>query len=384
MTSPTDRASTAWRPLALAALGGGALLALLLVVGRTPLFSALIAPAAFERALVLHVTLISVIWLAAMSAQLWGAGRGSARLAMLGTALMAAAGLGGFGAPVLADYLPYLDHPIFLLGAGLFAAGVLFAALGAPCTFASPWQAALLFMRLPLVVLTIEWLTRRASGAPIADSLWGVGHGLQIAWTVLLLGLWSRTAPRPGTGILLIGATALLSLVAPGLSWLGQADAHALHSAVMRTGLGSSLLVGLMIFQPWRGAPATRWAALLSALGLMIGLLIDGQSTTIPAHYHGTVGAVSLSLLALAVPQARKAMCAHAIGLLMMMAGLLTAGLAGLARKQVLDLAVPDALVLLGSSFVGLGGLIAALAVIAAVASTRRAEHRFDRRLETI
>ena len=383
MISPTDRPASAWHTLALCALAAGAVMALLLVVARTPLFSSLIAQTAFERALVLHVTLISVLWLAAMSAGLWGAGSRTARLAMAGAALMVTAGLGGLGTPVLVDYLPYLDHGLFMLGAGLFTVALTAAAITAPSSLATPWELALTFMRLPLLAGVTEVLVRLAMGDTPASALWGGGHALQIAWTVLLLGLWSRHAPRPGTGSALIASTALLCVVAPGLALSGLADADHMHSTVMRTGLGSSLFVGLIVFQPWRADIATRWATALSVLGLLIGGLIDGQNTTIPAHYHGTVGAVSIGLIALALPRARLAVSVHGTGLALMMLGLLTAGSSELARKQVLDATTADGLALVGSSLVGLGGLVAALAVLTAMGSATPLRHALARRLGT-
>ncbi len=172
-------------------------------------------------------------------------------------------------------------------------------------------------------------------------------------------------------------------MVAPGLALSGLADADHMHSTVMRTGLGSSLSVGLIVFQPWRADLATRWATALSVLGLLIGGLIDGQNTTIPAHYHGTVGAVSIGLIALALPRARLAVSVHGTGLALMMLGLLTAGSSDLARKQVLDASTADGLALLGSSLVGIGGLVAALAVLTAMGSAAPLRHALARRLGT-
>jgi len=382
MPLPTHAASSSWRTLAIAALGGGALLALLLAIARTPVLSDLVTPAGFERTLVLHVTLISVVWLAAMSAHLWGGSQRSAGIAAVGVALMITAGLGGLGAPVLADYLPFLDHALFTSGAALFAAGVLASALRAPCSLATPWDVALTFMRLPMLLAIVEACGRLAARGDPADALWGAGHQAQIAWTVLLLGLWARAARRPGTGTLLIMTTALLSVVAPGLFLLGLADLDAMHSAVMRVGLGSALCVALVVLRPWRGAVADRCAAVLAAFGLAIGTLITAQTTTIPAHYHGTVGAVSLGLFALALPAAGRALIAHGIGLLTMMVGLLMTGLAGLARKQVLDLSAMDGLALPGSMLVGLGGLVAAFAALSALGTaglaTRPRKHRIE------
>jgi len=370
MTLSNLRADTPWQTLAVLSLAGGALLALLLVIARTPLLASLIDEGAFQRALVLHVTLISVVWLAAMSACLWGADALSGRIAGAGVSLLLAAGLVGLGTPVLADYLPYLDHALTVAGAGLFAIALLTAAVTAPAVVESPCQVALLYMRLPLLMALIEITARLGAGDAPAAALRGGGHQLQIAWTVLLLGLWSRSAPRPGTGTLLIGATTLLCLVAPALHLLGLADLDSMHTTVMRQGLGASVCVALVVLQPWRGRTAIRWSAVLMSTGLVIAAFIDGQNTTIPAHYHGTVGALSVSLIALAIPRAGKAVHAHAGGLLLMMAGLWIAGLDGLARKHSLAMPLPDGVTLLGSSLIGLGGLIAALAVLSAVGST--------------
>src|SRR6266581_9533408 len=121
-----------WLVLALLALGLAALGALALVGARTPGVSGLVSAAAFQRALVVHVNLATLIWFLAMACSLWtestSARPGMLRLgfglSLAGALGIVAIGLAGRGAAVLANYLPHLDSRAFLLAQACFAAGV--------------------------------------------------------------------------------------------------------------------------------------------------------------------------------------------------------------------------------------------------------------------
>ncbi len=362
-------APRAWHRLAIVALGIGALCALTLVAARTPFVAAALHADAFSRALVLHVDLVTLVWLLAMSAALWqsGAPHASPRTAAWAGACAlsgVAIGLAGGGTPVLADYLPYLTHPAYGTALAGFVVAVLVVAASCRHRPVDTRGWALLWMRLPIALAALEAAVRLGSGDTPRAALWGAGHQLQIAWTMLLMGLWlpaGQTIPRMRS---VLAATALLALVAPLVSLRHPELVDTTHGAVMRFALGPALVLGALMTRPWRQGGAARLSFVLCASGLLIGPLIGTQTTTIPAHYHGVVGALSVCLFAIALPRARAALWCHGIGLLVMMAGLLAGGVAGLARKLPLDMASADMPVLMASTLIGIGGTLAALGAL--------------------
>src|SRR5512142_2362376 len=137
---PRDRRRTlalSWLVLGLAALAASGIFALLLVVSRTPGLGALIRVADFFRVtLVVHVDLSVLVWFLAFAAMLWslaggtralGVGIAAIAVAAVGAATMAAAPFVEDARPVMSNYVPVLDGPVFLAGLALFALGVTLA-----------------------------------------------------------------------------------------------------------------------------------------------------------------------------------------------------------------------------------------------------------------
>ena len=124
----------AWLALGLAALLASGLFSILLVLSRTPQLMGFFPAADFFRvALVVHVDLSVLVWFLAFGGALWtmnGAQRYQPlawlafAVAAAGTAAMCAAPFAGSAAPVMANYVPVLDGPLFLAGLVLFGAGI--------------------------------------------------------------------------------------------------------------------------------------------------------------------------------------------------------------------------------------------------------------------
>ena len=135
-----------WLWLGLLALVGSGLFSILLVLSRTPYVNQWL-PAAnfFQVSLVLHVDLSVLVWFVAQGGMLWsihGTRRGThwgwlaLAVAAVGTLAMALAPFLNRGDPVMANYIPVLDSPLFLGGLVVFGAGtallVLRSLLAAP------------------------------------------------------------------------------------------------------------------------------------------------------------------------------------------------------------------------------------------------------------
>jgi cytochrome c oxidase subunit I len=124
----------AWLALAMAALVGSGLFAVLLVLARTPGVNAWLPGVDFFHvALVVHVDLSVLVWFFAMAGLLWTLA-GSARwmglawfgwtLAAIGAALVALTPFAGAGNPLMSNYVPVLNSPSFLFGLVLFGVGL--------------------------------------------------------------------------------------------------------------------------------------------------------------------------------------------------------------------------------------------------------------------
>ncbi len=235
------RLAAGWLLLALGALLFSTLCAVLLVASRTPLLGNLAASGElFGRALVLHVSLAVVVWQrrqqrvaevlpereraqrvcvvrelplhrpdgdARFGDALSGAQRGRDRwtaltLAAAGLVAMLVSLFVGSAQPVLANYVPVLDHPAFLAGLGLFVAGV--ALCGAASVrqlmrglAAGPvWRVGALVsmlvaaMALGALIVSARELAGRMGRAGGFELLaWGPGHVLQF-----VLGLHGKRA----------------------------------------------------------------------------------------------------------------------------------------------------------------------------------------------
>ena len=412
-----------WLWLSMLALVGSGLFSILLVVSRTPGLNGLLPVADFFRvALVVHVDLSVLVWFVAIGALLWSLdsapralawGRAALALAGVGALLMTVAPFAGHvEAPIMANYIPVLDGPVFLAGLVVFGIGA--ALLVLRSLWLAPrvglridGAAALRFGLNASVVATAVALFAFAwSFAVLPASLdgkasyeiafWGGGHALQFTWTLLMLVAWLWLASASGAPVqlspriaLLMFALALASVFVTPYAYLAHdvatVEHRNLHTAAMRFGGGVAILpvalAVLLSLLPLRAIEASRRplrAALVSSMllfaaGGLIGLLIGGNNVKIPAHYHGCIVGVTLALMGLVyhllprlgygTPQGRLAVaqpCLYGAGQLLHIAGLVWSGGYGVQRKvagseQVLRSSAEVA----GMGLMGLGGLLA-------------------------
>ncbi len=409
----------AWLAVACVALLASTVYAVILVVARIPWVNSVFAPAdLFHTALVLHVNLAVTVWFLAFAGLLWtlfgGGGRsGWSRFALAisigGLLLLGVSPVVGPWRPVLSDYVPVLAQPVFLAGLGLFVLGTALMALrvlwpepsaaGASAVFAVPHSAsraaaAILIAAVATAMLGALSVAPGATPRVYFQALsWGAGHVVQVVHMLLLVAAWGWLASIAGlvvevgerrlrAGVWLIAAPA----IAAPLLYIGDAigsqwRAPAFTVLMIYAGSAVALLVGLAAARSRRTGRAAghdrspAGAVLVLSLGLFVvgiatGALIRGDNAMVPAHYHGTVGAVTLAYMGvayhvlaafdLAAPApriARAQAVTYAAGLLLLVAGLVTADL---PRKAIThgDTA-PGLLQGAGSIIMGLGGVIA-------------------------
>ena len=357
-----------WLWLAMVALIGSGLFSLLLVLSRTPGVNRWLPGVDFFRvALVVHVDLSVLVWFVALAGMLWSL-NGSARalawgwaalgLCAGGATLMAAAAFIGTGEPIMANYIPMLDRPLFHAGLVVFAVGsgvlVLRSMLCAPrlgthfggegaLRFGLNTAAVSAAVALMAFVWSFVTVPSSLSGKIYYEILyWGGGHALQFTWTLLMLAAWLWLASACGARLrlsprvtLLMFALALVSVFVTPYAYLAYPVASVEHRNLltwaMRLGGGVAIVpIALAVVMSLR-APARRaatrhrladetrpadggvvaddtralraalvWSIVLFAAGGVIGVFINGSNVRIPAHYHGCIVGVTLALMGLA------------------------------------------------------------------------------------
>ena len=407
----------AWLWLGVMALIGSGLLAVLLVLSRTPgIQDVFPLKDLFRAALVVHVDLSVAVWFMAFAVVIWCAlgGPGLAwlgwsgfGLAALGTGLMTISPFFPGARPVLNNYIPVLEQPLFFASLWIFAGGLTLAVLRALLT---TWPRRLLGEPLRLGALVgagaaclalaaffWSWaMVPRVDGEIYYEVLfWGGGHTLQFQHALLMVVAWLWIAaylgrppvasPRALSIMFLVAALPLLAV--PGIYLLvpaGSLPHMELFAKLMIWGhpyMAPLILLGAWSLWAVRGAPtdpaksAFVSSFTLFALGGVLGYLIHGVNVVIPAHYHGSTVGVTLAFMGLAYvllpvlgfgrAAGRMAVWqpyVYGAGQLIHVLGLAWSGGYGVQRKVAgADQFLTTLPQKIGMGMMGLGGLIAVI-----------------------
>lgn len=344
-----------WFLLSIGSLIVAGLFALLLVVGRTPPLNSVITdPDFFKRCLVIHVNLSLLVWfcsfVAGMFCLLPGAPTPSRQrgvgfsLAFGGVVSMSATAFLPGASPILSNYIPFIHHPLFAIGLITFFAGLtvtylhprLWGAVDSAGTGILPPEAVA-GIRFSALAALIAASTFLAAWAATPRSLppeayyefvaWGGGHVLQVAnvaamlaiWLILLRRVLKRPVVSPRVAFILFGILIAPHAVAPLLTIEGTTTAlyHRGSTQLMRWGIFPIVSV-FLILGVWRmveakraGRLGTGWwksacfigfsmSAVMTVTGFILGAMIRDSSTMVPAHYHASIGAVTVAFMAMA------------------------------------------------------------------------------------
>lgn len=420
-----------WAWLAVGSLVIAGLLSLAVVIGRLPWISPLIAdPLFFKRCLVVHVNLALLVWFYAFLAAL-GALRAPSQmnspapqiapaLAGAGVVTMVAGAFAPGAQPVLANYIPVIDHPVFLAGLAVFFAGVVidfFRNLTAPAATGGgilPEDArrGVAAAGIAIILAAATYISSRAATPAGLDaktffelSAWGAGHVLQVANVCGMLSVWlwmlhratGRPVLAPRDAGLLFGVLLAPHLAAPLLTARGTQDLLYINgmTELMRWGLFPmvTILLVLGIRHLWlyraekndTAARALRAgfaaSASLIVIGFALGSMIRESTTLIPAHYHAALGAVTGAFMAgifLLIEAgnpsdpfrltrlwraARHQLPLYGVGQAVFAAGFAIGGIFGLGRKAYgVEQHVRGTGEIVGIGIMGLGGLLAVIA----------------------
>lgn len=416
-----------WCAMAIVSLVGAGLLSLLVVIGRLPFLSHLFDdPLFFKRCLVVHVDLSLVVWFYAFIAGLMAmrfrrtagqVGKTLFAISLAGVVAMLAGALMRGAEPVLANYVPVIDHPLFLLGLGLFFAGVVGYFLvslwrgpdssggGLSRTVGIGLQASGL-----MVALAVATWVCALSGLPSGVdthtyyefSIWGAGHALQVANVCAMLAVWlwllEKATGKPVISSrlawTLFGVLIAPHFALPLLTARGAMDTlyHSGATQLMRWGIFPVTVVVLVIcgrhLARWRASIVTfRDRALvagfvgsagLTTLGFALGACIRSSTTLVPAHYHASLGGITASFMAAAFlvaslikgrgglgdkvwRNAKRQLTLFGVGQTVFAIGFAIGGMYGLGRKAYAsEQHVRGVGEYIGLSTMGVGGLVAA------------------------
>jgi hypothetical protein len=424
---PTDSRRTlalGWLWLCVLSLAGAGVFSLLLVVSRTPYISELIPWIDFfHSALVVHVDLSVLVWSLAFGGILWSLNQRPGKpwlawpallLSALGALIIIVSPFVRDAQPLMSNYVPVLQHPVFFSGLLLFAVGFALLVLNSMIFMApvGPWmsgEGALRFglntaaVSAAVALLCFIWSYLQMPDYLLGQSFfellfWGGGHVLQFTYTLLMMVSWLWLGSRAGLRLPLTPRVVLIILfvglacvfVSPliYLSYPITALEHVeLFTWLMRWGgslatlpLALASIVALLQYGGRSDEEILARSALQSSLflfgiGGVIGFMITGNNVTIPAHYHGSIVGVTLGLMGvcylllprLGYPLRNMKMATwqpviYGGGQLAHVAGLVWSGGYGVQRKVAGAEQGLDSLErILGMGLMGLGGLISSI-----------------------
>jgi hypothetical protein len=403
--------------------GFAGVFSVLLVLARTPLVQGWIPFIDFfQVSLVVHVTLSVLVWLLAISAAMWSLStekdlrawdHASLLLAALGTAIIIMSPFAGAGNPLMSNYVPVLQHPLFFTGLCLFAAGITshvvrslltYRRIGAELTGTTALQAGIAISAavtgasMICVIASLSGIPPEMDGQIYFEFLfWGGGHVIQFSYTLLMMVCWVVLAFASGCRIELTPRLTLVFLVFLVLPIIVVPFLYLAHDVtspghrlafteLMEYGglsclpLGLAVVAGLFNADKATGEARYLRSALISSIilfaaGGILGFMISGLDIVIPAHYHGSTVGVTIAFMGLSyylLPRlgfgplpAQMAFLQPLLyggGQLMHIVGLAWTGGYGVQRKTAgLAQGVDRLGEIAGMGLMGLGGLISVI-----------------------
>jgi cytochrome c oxidase subunit 1 len=413
-----------WLVLCVFALFGAGVFSLLLVVSRTPYLQDIIPWIDFfHSALVVHVDLSVLVWSLSFGGVVWSLNQRAGRpqlawaalvLACIGAAIITVSPFVRDAQPLMSNYIPVLQHPVFFAGLLIFAAGFALLVLNSMLFMApvGPWMAGEAALRFGLntaavsaavALICFGWsylqMPAYLQGQTYFELLfWGGGHVLQFTYTLLMLVAWLWLSSSAGLSlpasprvVLLILFVGLACVFVSPLIYLAY-PIHALEHVELFTWLmrwGGSLatlplaLAILLALLRYGGSTeeeilarsALQCSLFLFGLGGFVGFMISGSNVTIPAHYHGSIVGVTLALMGVCyvllprlgypLRDMRLAIWQPVIyggGQLLHVAGLVWSGGYGVQRKVAGAEQNLDSIErVLGMGLMGFGGLVSSI-----------------------
>jgi hypothetical protein len=389
------RLSYTWCTIGVFALAISGLYSIALVALRSPGLSDLIANKDFfKTALVVHVDLSVLVWMLAGSCVIWlqhisnsaieDAVRMISKLAFAGIIIILISPLTSLEAtPILNNYIPMLDNFWFVLGLSIFACSVLIISiLTLPNTGSIIFIASSLCLILSYQKLQNEIIYPMDLHGFYEMLFWSPGHILQFLYMhTMHQSLITILSPKPHFPRLNKIASfsnllmALLILPAHFFYNIDSAEFITFCTNHMKYAGGiaaSGILLSIiceLLYSDSSWKIGAIFSLTLFGIGGVIGLLISGTNVTIPAHYHGSVVGISLSIMCLVyfllgvkdklLFWSKIQIIVYSIGQVLHIGGLAWSGGYGVLRKDPSTALSIKAKISMG--IMGLGGMLAVI-----------------------
>ncbi|RYE05766.1 MAG: hypothetical protein EOP33_00655 [Rickettsiaceae bacterium] len=398
--------------LALAIAGGYSIIIIFL---RTPFLNKIISNnLIFKSALVIHVNLSVLVWLASITASIWNRGWSNGfnklyiQLAFLSTLIIGISPFFGQIA-IMNNYIPMLDNLVFVLGLSLFSTIILLFSID---TLINNLSSKLIkndqFTRIGSITSTLMFLSvwicfvlsyKGLVNISITLNIehyyeliyWSGGHLLQFLYTQILMIIWiiltslisakKLNAMKLYSAILIFNFVVSLLILGGHYYDIDSVEFKQYFTTHMKYagGIAPTLCMLFLLYdtrlQYKNGAAFIKSSIICSCIlffsGGFIGLLISGTNVTIPAHYHGSILGISVAFMGFAyacvffnkkvnnwgIKYTSIQIYTITIGQIMHISGLAIAGGYGVLRKTTNIEASLDIKLALG--LMGAGGLIA-------------------------
>lgn len=321
---------------------------------------------------------------------------------------------------ILSNYIPVIDHPMFISGLFLFGSSIVLTLFTKqllptritennhilPLNTIPLFKSAGLLIFISIILFFISWLITPSTlnmTSYYELVFWGGGHILQFANMIATVGIWLILFYEiTGQNLMSLNKVSVLGFVytAPVLFsplLLVDGTSNSLYlsgfTQYMRWGIFpivSIFIIYLMVKCYSMLLSKRNWLNLLrdsnftglilsiflTIIGFILGAMISGSNTMVPAHYHATLGAVTIAFMAVTywllqrygynISDHRKKglhakqLLIYGLGQLIFVAGLAVAGTYGLARKVFgEEQLIHSAEIYFGLGLLLIGGLLA-------------------------
>ena len=316
-----------WLILAVVSLSFAGLLSISVIFLRIPFFNNLIGGSAiFDAALIIHVNLSVLVWMLSMISLLWCMIVKSENhhiinviwwVSLIGTCLITFSIFFPISDSIKNNYIPILNNFVFLLGLGMFGIAI-FANGLITILFSSVKNSFEIGIYCSAIFVMIAFSCLILAHISIPNGIdiyhfyeylfWGGGHVLQFAYTqafivfcILVLNI------KDSKFVNLIFITNILLVLPTIIVYFLYSSYEPILLEFFTSHMkyvGGFLPIVIIVYGIRRIFIIRNIALLCSIIlflyGGVLGLSIDGNNNvTVPAHYHGSIVGITISLMGL-------------------------------------------------------------------------------------
>lgn len=407
-----------WFSLFILSIAVGGSFALLVAIARTPGLANFFPPKYFYHALVGHVDSALIVGLYAFLIFLWHKvlekkeNLASFLPALIGFFMIAGSALLGLGKALWNNYVPTIIHPVFFGGISLFLLGVFLNSVRfLPQAIRNFYTGNALRSVLSTTVINsfLMPLTyfiayfKTGKGEVVYNYFealfWFGGHVHQFVNAGLLISLWFLLLRKEVINLRFLN---LFLIVFPITFFLAQIflnplsqTGKSLTTFGYMVGIGIPTVVyGLITLKgAFKDIDFYRGVLILSVslylLGALMGYMIVGMDTRVPAHYHTVIASILVGVMALTFKYLQEfgylekpgkfesfIPFFYGIGMLLFVLGLFWAGVFGAPRKTPGTDYIQNAKVYLFMILMGLGSILSVVGGASFVFSVLKAIFR--------